>query len=372
MKKATRYIPRGVTVALIAAWALFGCAVAAVLIWQTLPEKQEGDPDRSRVFVMGETVDLLDGEYTYEDMESDLRELCRLYPDRIRMASAGKSADGREIFYADMGDPNAQRQLVLTAGIHGRETVPPLIAMKMLEYYLINYDTENENGVAFSDVAGDCMLRVVPMVNPDGIALAQRGLASIRNEDLKKTVEAIYQKDCKEYDSYAEMYHGIEEYLRYWKANLHGVDLNRNFPIDAWHEISTGISHPSAQKYKGSTPASEPETQAMVALLEGMERTECVISLHSQGEILYWDSGQSGELRQKSRALVEDVAALTGYRIVDTFTAPDGTLEDWAVLDRGIPSVNVELGKGSILLGSEQIAPIWETIKGLWKMLAER
>lgn len=377
MEKTKRYIPRWVTVALIAAWVLFGGIVAAVILWQTAPKETppKAPPEqaeRSRVFVMGQTVDLSDERYTYEDMAEDLRELCRLYPDRLRMASAGKSEDGREILYADFGDPNAERQFFISAGIHGRETVPPLIAMKLLEYYLINYDTENEKGIAFSDVAGDCMLRVVPMINPDGIALAQDGLSSIRSENLRNTVKSIYQKDCMEYDSYAEMYNGIEEYLCYWKSNLNGVDLNRNFPIEEWNKTSTGISHPSAQKYKGSQAASEPETRAMVDLLADMERLTCVISLHSQGEVLYWNCGQMGALREKNKELAEEIASLTGYRPVNDFTAPDATLDDWAALHLGIPSVNIELGKGSVLLPREQIEPIWETVKGLWQILAEK
>jgi tetratricopeptide (TPR) repeat protein len=73
-----------------------------------------------------------------------------------------------------------------------------------------------------------------------------------------------------------------------------------------------------------------------------------------------------------SKEFAEEIASLTGYRPVNDFTAPDATLDDWAALHLGIPSVNIELGKGSVLLPREQIEPIWEAIKGLWQILAEK
>ncbi|MBR2354698.1 MAG: hypothetical protein IKA76_09385, partial [Clostridia bacterium] len=253
-QRSRPYVPRWATVALIGAWLLFVCSVIGVILWRTLgasdSENPDGTPERSRIFLEGETVDLSDPSYTYEEMVDDLRELCRLYPDRIRVASAGTSADGREILYADLGRSDAPRQFFVSAGIHGRETVPPLIAMNMVEFYLLNYDVEDENGKAIADFAKDCMIRVLPMINPDGITLATEGLEAIRSEALREQVRSIYETDRSEYASYGQ-YGSLEEYLKYWKANLNGVDLNRNFPIDAWSEVSTGIPQPSSQKYKG-------------------------------------------------------------------------------------------------------------------------
>ena len=369
-ERVQSYAPKWMAHSLLSAWILFACAVATILLWQLLPAHGPEKSDRSRLFLEGETVDLSDEMYTYGDMMRDLYELSLLYPDRIRVSSAGVSADGREILYADVGPADAERQIFVSAGIHGRETIPPLIAMKLTEYYLVNYDAEDENGRAFSDVAGDCLFRVVPMVNPDGIALATEGPESIRREELKETVLAVFESDRREYASYGQ-YGTLEEYLKYWKANLRGVDLNRNFPIEQWETVSTGIPQPSSQKYKGGRAASEPETQAIVALLTGMDRLCAVVSLHSQGEILYWDCGQEGELRSRNQDLVKAIAEMTGYRSVDTFTAPDASLDDWAALNLGVPSVNIELGRGNILLPATQVQPIWNQIKGLWRLLAE-
>ncbi len=370
-----RHRPSRLRVAMIvlgAAWLLLILFAAGFGILQAIERKEQSrDEERHRPLTYGQVVDTSTEMYTYEEMEADLKELCRLYPDRARMASAGTSADGREIWYLDIGDKRASRQIFVSAGIHGREYLTPLLAMKMAEYYLANYNTEGEEGVAFVDVAGDCLFRVVPMVNPDGVAISQQGMEGIRSEDLRTLVASIYEAD-REYESYRDSYADREEYLKHWKANARGVDLNRNFPIAYWAEMKTGIGHPSSQKYKGYAAGSEPETQAVMKLIEELSDPACVISLHSQGEILYWDCGQEGAVRTENEKLVKKIGALTGYEVINRFVSPDATLDDWATLEQGIPAVTIETGKGSVPLEHEQFEGIWNQTKDLWMILAEQ
>jgi g-D-glutamyl-meso-diaminopimelate peptidase len=370
--KTERVVPRWAVISLSVAWGLLAALAIGVGIWQwqkNAPAPEEETGERSRTFLYGETVDTSADPYTYDTMAADLEALAKEYPHLLRVASAGQSADGREILYADVGSADATRQIFVSAGIHGREHMTPMLAMKLLESYLINYNVEDETGTALADLSTDVMLRVVPMVNPDGIAIAQGGIDAIRSEELRATVQSIYETDTGEYQSYRDNYPTREDYLKHWKANARGVDLNRNFPIEYWQTMSTGIPHPSSQKYKGPSAGSEPETQAMMRLMEELKHLEAVVSLHSQGEILYWDCGQTGELRRENGALVEKLAAMTGYRPVDTFTHPDATLDDWAALELGIPSVNVEVGKGNVVLPHDQFEGIWNRTKELWRVL---
>jgi protein MpaA len=50
------------------------------------------------------------------------------------------------------------------------------------------------------------------------------------------------------------------------RKNARGVDLNRNFPF-RWHD---GVPHSSGY-YPGPRPASEPETQAVMAFIERIQ-----------------------------------------------------------------------------------------------------
>ncbi len=359
-------------IALAAAWLLLALFAAGfgMYRWKQGREQQQ-EEERHRDIRYGDVVDTSVEQYTYEMMEEDLRELCERYPDLARMASAGKSADGRELWVLDIGKKRAAKQIFISAGIHGRESLTPMLAMKMAEYALVNYYTEGEDGVALADVAEDCLFRLVPMVNPDGVAISQMGMDGIRSEELKALVASIYDAD-NTYQSYRDTYENREEYLKRWKANARGVDLNRNFPIVYWSEMKTGIGHPSSQKYKGPSAGSEPETQAVMKLLQELSAPACVISLHSQGEILYWDCGQEGSVREENQKLAEKLSQLTGYAPVNRFTNPDATLDDWATLEQGVPAVTVETGKGSVPLPREQFDEIWNRTKDLWKVLAEQ
>ncbi len=310
-------------------------------------------------YAMGDVVDTSSAEYSYSEMEEDLRILCEKYSERITMRSAGSSLDGRELYYVLLGDPDAERSIFINGGIHGREYLTPLFIMKQLEMCLENYDVVDEYGESFSSMLSDLCLCVMPMINPDGIMLSQEGLSAIRSDTLRLGVYNIYMSD-KQSLKKNEEYTDIGEYLRYWKANAAGVDLNRNFPIEYWDIMNTGVSAPSAEKYKGSAPASEPETQALIELTKSLKGLEFTVSIHSQGEIIYWDCGQRGELRDKTYALTEKIAGVNRYAPYNSFVNPDATYNDWCVLDLGVPSVNIETGIGVCPLPISEFENIWQ------------
>ena len=280
--------------------------------------------------------------YEYETMEKELRNLLYQYQEKLWIDSLGKSFDDREIYRIIVGNKNAGRKLLFTGTIHGREYMTAKLLVKQTEYFLQNIC---KNGIENYDVA----IHIIPMVNPDGAALCHRGINGIRNKKLKEKLLEMKEEDFMK-----------------WKSNARGVDLNRNFAA-FWEEYQCEIQEPSSEQYKGECPESEVETKFLTKLTR-KEKFQATISYHSSGEVIYWDFGQQGKLREDTKKLAKIIGDTTGYELIEGWdtTAPAG-YKDWALLEMKIPSVTIEIGKGDSPLLEGEFPEIWEKNKNVWK-----
>lgn len=113
------------------------------------------------------------------------------------------------------------------------------------------------------------------------------------------------------------------------KNNAADVDLNRNFAATSWRATFAGGYNP------GPAPESEPETQALVALIErvGAER---LIALHATYRAINWDG--------RGQALAEEMARLSGYPAAADLGYPTpGSFGSKYGVDRGLEVVTVEV-----------------------------
>lgn len=307
-----------------------------------------------RLSLPEDIVDTSKEPYTYEEMCEDLGWLSYAYPDRLSYEMAGQSADGRDIPVVLFGNPEAEQTVFVQAAIHGREHLTTLLVMEQLEYYAKNYDTESYEGMTYRDIFSKVCLLVVPMSNPDGVTISQIGTESIRSEELRSLVESFYERDGA----------GVtrDYFYRRYKANAKGVDLNRNFAY-GWEEFG-GAKAPAADRYKGTAPGSEPETQILMELTQSRD-TAVALSYHATGSVLYWDFGQTGSFREKCLSFVKTVNGLTGYRIV--YAASEKQDEagycEWAAGICGIPEVTIEIGTVAAPLPITEFAGIWKRNK---------
>lgn len=301
-------------------------------------------------------------KYSYDRMAQDLKTLSARYPDRLHLNTYGTSLDGRPLYEAVLGNPNAPKHILIHAGIHGREYMTPLLVMKQLEYGLVFYDTGNFDGIALSKLLDSVAVHFVPMVNPDGISISQGGVNALRSNDLRRMVDKCYTDDVAQ--GRTEL--SYEDYQRIWKSNARGVDLNQNFPAD-W-DLAQSAPNPSYAVYKGTSPLSEPETQALAALTDS-GKWSATISYHSMGNVIYWDY-EGNKVRNLSGELATVVQANTGY-LVEGSSGYAG-YKDWVeIKDEPIPSLTIEVGGVSCPLPLSEFPDIWNRNKMVWALVAE-
>src|SRR5207245_551281 len=178
----------------------------------------------------------------------------------IHVDSVGASYEGRPILAVKVGaaaDDPARPNVLFMATHHAREWISTAVAMKLIRWLA---DSGGGAALATHDVW------VIPVENPDG-----------------------YQ-----YSFSTE---------RYWRKNRrpndngsYGVDPNRNYPA-FWGIDELGSSGSQyAETYRGTAPASEPETQAIMAF-HAAHPPVVAVSYHSySGLVLYPWGFRSGQL----------------------------------------------------------------------------
>lgn len=215
----------------------------------------------------------LNQRYYYQDFIECGHVFEKKYSEILEVSNIGFSEDGREILMFQVG--NASNNILLTGGVHGRETLNPIVLLKMVEDYCEIYKkTEN---ISYT---------IIPLINPDGYMIALRGFNVIRDE--KKRLQAKKQ--------------GIPYYL--WKYNAASKDLNRNFPSNTW-----------LAKEKGDAPATEKETKALIKVMK-MLPSEAYIDFHSRGnEIFYYRSQMDQQYNKTQLELAKKMSEVSSYQL---------------------------------------------------------
>lgn len=298
--------------------------------------------------------------YSYEELLQNLQRLSRRYHPLAFSDTLAVTGDGRAIVRLILGNPRAKRHLLIQASIHGREYVNSLLVMKQAESFLEGYPHAMYGGISYRKLLSSVCFHILPMSNPDGVSVSQQGPGAIRNANLRKPL----CKACRGISPDQQ-----EFFWKRWKANAAGVDLNRNFPA-GWAGYQ-GSPLPGPEKYKGPFPFSEAETRAILTAARGIPVC-CVISLHSSGNLIYWDYGSRGWLHHQEAALARLASSVTGYSLVssrENFSDAAGC-SDYFVRVRGIPAITIENGIGPAPIAKEEFPSLWERNRKLLPALA--
>lgn len=227
----------------------------------------------------------LNKHYSYEEIFRDMEELSRSYTEFSVCRIMGISHDERRIPMIRIG--LGMDTLVLTAGIHGRESVNPVLLVKLAEDYCKAYALDQElDGYAVREALNKCSICILPLLNPDGYEIALNGFEAVRNPILRQM--------CK--------MRGID--WQHWKHNARGVDINRNFPCKSY-----------IQQQFGEYPASENETRALMRIFQEYE-TVGYVDFHSRGRIIYYyRQAMPFAYNQRNHRLARYMQKLSDYSI---------------------------------------------------------
>lgn len=301
-------------------------------------------------------------KYSYDQMVRDLESLQSRYGANMRTNVIGTTHDGRNLYEVILGNPDAEKHVLIHAGIHAREYMTPLLVMKQLEYGLEFYERGSYEGQPLSNILHHVAVHFVPMANPDGLMLSAFGLSSIRSEELRQAIQNCYATDVAQGRTTA----AFDRYLLYWKANARGVDLNQNFPAN-WERVVT-CPNPSYATYRGEAPLSEPESQALANLVNSRSWA-ATISYHSMGNVIYWDYEGNQQLA-RSQELANLVAANTGYRPAGS--SGHGGFKDWTqIKENPIAGLTIETGSVACPLPLSEYEKIWYQNKMVWAAVAK-
>lgn len=293
--------------------------------------------------------------YTYQNMVDDLTVLKAQFPE-MQMDVLGTTADNRSLYHVVVGNPNAKHKILVHAGIHAREYIVSQLCMREIASLLeMQQKGTVYRGCSVPELLQNTCIHFVPMVDPDGITLVQGGIDALQTAAAKTSVLTIAG-----FDGATDM----GTYLRTWKNNINGVNLNRNFDAN-WSEAAAKVDHPSSMNYKGTAPESEIESKMLADLTRAImpDRT---ISYHTQGKVIYWYFGETGTYKNEGLNLATIVHNNSGYAISNSWSQTDAAgYKDWAVQKLDIPSVTIECGIGTSPVPEEQIESMWTRNDGI-------
>lgn len=117
------------------------------------------------------------------------------------------------------------------------------------------------------------------------------------------------------------------------RGNANGIDINRNFPA---------TNFDAANPTNGGTPLSQPESRALVDVIDRIH-PDLVMIAHS------WAGDQFINFDGPARELAERFSASSGLPVEASteFAPTPGSLGSYVGRDRGIPVLTIEVLKGS-------------------------
>ncbi len=221
--------------------------------------------------------------------------------------------------------------LMLEGALHAREYTTAELVLRFAEFLIDNYETDAD----VHWLLDYHEIHIILHANPDGRKQAETGISWRKNAN----------------NSYCS------------NSNSRGSDLNRNFDF-LWSCCGGSSGSQCDPTYRGTSAASEPETQAIqnymlsqfpdqrpsdITLPAPSDATGIFIDVHSYSELVLWPWGHTSSPAPNGPALRtfgRKLAYFNDYRPQQSneLYATDGTSDDFAYGELGVVGFTFELG----------------------------
>lgn len=274
----------------------------------------------------------------YSDYTTEMKDLAEDHPAIAREVTIGTSVEGLPVqgleIAGNVAATDDGRPVYLNMGVHhAREwpagELPMEFAIDLVEGYGSN--------TRITNLLDDVRVFVFPVVNPDGFT-ASRSFGPDNGDDgplPSDQLGAYKRKNCRPLNE-------AEAMIPCGLRTSSGVDLNRNY--GAYWGGADSSSDVSAQNYRGPSPYSEPESEAVHQFTSDIHPT-VFITNHTFTDDGKW-MRQPGfddvitvspdEVAMKD--LGDDMAAATGWTSelgYETLGDITGATEDWNYFAQG-------------------------------------
>ncbi len=252
-----------------------------------------------------------------QEIEDFVHAVHAQYPDITEIKVIGKSLEGRDILAIKISDnakmDEVEPAILVNAMHHAREVMTPEITTDMVSYLTSKYGEDAQ----VTEWVNNHEIWVIPMFNVDG-------------NNKMWTEDSMWRKNTR---------------------GGFGVDINRNYP-QGWNSCKGSSDSQGAQDYRGTAPASEPETQAMMSFVASIKPV-FNISYHSYSELVLYPYGCKPNRTPTGQA-IED----TGKEIAKKINYKPGT--PWELL------YNADGGDIDWMYVTQQVIPFVIEVNSTW------
>jgi len=280
--------------------------------------------------------------HTYSETAAELDAIHAAYPDiTTEKISLGTTHEGRDIWAVKVSDnpglQEAEPEVLFDALHHAREVITVEVALNTLDHLCRNYGTDPD--VTF--LVDHRQIWFVPIVNPDGF---------VYNETNWPNGGGMWRKNRRNNG-----------------GGSYGVDPNRNYPYQ-WGGVGSS-GNPDSDTYRGPYPASEPEVQALMGLIEAHQFVTHQ-SYHSYADLIlipwaYTNSHTADD--SLFRVIGNEMARDSGYDVGqagEVLYRCSGVTTDWAYGDTvakpKILSFTTEVGGSGFWPSASELDPLVE------------